>query len=32
MKATVNSACGNVPFQIPLLEISEVSAGWRNGG
>ena len=32
LKATVNSACGNVPLQVPPLERFEISGRWRNGG
>ena len=24
--------CGNVPLQVPPLELSELFAGWQNGG
>ena len=32
LKATVNSACGDVPYQIPPLEMFEVGDSLQNGG
>jgi len=28
----VTAFCGNVPLQVPPLELSELFAGWQNGG